>query len=204
MAELRSILSPLQRSVLDALGVDVWVRRTVVAQAARVVATPMAQVREISQAIPVAVPVPRGAPAVQAVVELRIQLDCIAAPGIVIVGGFANLPDQRIALDIVQATAGVSAQTQHTQFRWPQTQTQTRDAGTSSAANAYREFLRGQVERAQARWLLLFGTAAASLLDSRGAVGDVTILQLPEAAALRADPQAKKRLWLSVSQPAQP
>jgi len=199
MPGTRSTLSPQQRSVLDALGVDVWIRRTVVEEpAARVTATPMVEVRDVT---PVATRVPREAPARQTGVELRIQLDCIAAPGVVIVGGFTNPLDRRIGQDIVQAIAGVSAQLQPTEFRWPQTQT--RDAGTTAAANAYREFLRGQVERAHARWLMLFGATAASLVDIRGGIGDVTILQLPDAAALRADPLAKKRLWLSVSQPAQ-
>ena len=199
MAGPRSNLSPQQLSVLAALGVDVWIRRAVIEKAApRMTATPMV---EISPATPLATRVPSEAPVAQAGTELRIQLDCIAAPGVVVVGGFGNPLDRRIVQDIVQAIAGVSAQLQHTQFRWPQTQTG--DAGVTAAANAYREFLRGQVERANARRLLLFGETAASLVDTRGGVGEVTILQLPDADALRADPLAKKRLWLSVSQPAQ-
>jgi len=194
-----STLSAQQRRVLDALGVDVWVRRTAVERPApRVSATPMVQVSQVARA---AAFVPPVAPAAQADVELRIQFDCVAAPGVVAVGGFANPLDRRIALDIVHAIAGVSAQLQLTQFRWPQTQT--RDAGVAAAANAYREFLRGQVERAGARWLLLFGVTAPVLVDTLEGVGDVTILRLPAAAALRADPQAKKQLWLSVSQPVQ-
>jgi len=199
MAGTRSTLSPQQRRVLDALGVDVWIRRSVLRKPAQHLTAPPKV--EVSEAALLATPVPPEAPAAQAGIELRIQLDCIAAPRVVVVGAFANPLDRHIAQDIVQAIAGVSAPLQHTQFRWPQTQTG--DAGVTAAANAYREFLRGQVERAQARWLLLFGAIAASLVDVRRGVGDVTILQLPDAAALRADPLAKKRLWLSVSQPVQ-
>ena len=48
--------------------------------------------------------------------------------------------------DIVLAVAGAAAELQKSQFRWPQTQTG--DASESAARNAYRGFLRGQVERA--------------------------------------------------------
>ena len=181
------------------MGVDVWIRRDRIAPSAeRSVAAPIVPVSQVAS---VATRAPSKTAAPQASDDLRIQLDCMAAPGVVIVGDFANPLDRRIAQDIAQAIAGVGADMQRAQFRWPQTQTG--DAGATAAQNAYREFLRGQIERARARWLLLLGVTASSLADSNERAGDATILRLPEAHALRADPDAKKRLWLSVSRPAQ-
>ncbi len=128
--------------------------------------------------------------------ELRVSLECIAATGIVVIGDFANALDQRLALDILLAIAGVNATPQRAQFRWPQTQTG--DSGVGAARNAYRGFLQGQIERANAQLLLLLGANAASLLTQDTNLAPET-LQLPDVRALRADPNAKKQLWLSVS-----
>ena len=129
--------------------------------------------------------------------ELRVLLDCIAAPGIVLVGELGNPLDRQLAQDIVHAIAGMTVDVQRAQFRWPQTQTG--DATPAAARNAYRGFLRGQLERASARSLLLLGAGAAALADDVSNFGDVVLLALPDARALRADPVAKKRLWLNVS-----
>ena len=112
-------------------------------------------------------------------------------------GECASPLDLQLARDIVLAVAGAAAEVQKSHFRWPQTQTG--DASESAARNAYRGFLRGQVERASGRWLLLFGTTAQRLLEPDIQLGP-EMLRLPDLRALRADPNGKRQLWLSVSQ----
>lgn len=202
-------LTERQRRALAGMGIDVWIRRGApVAVTPAVVATP-SQVRaseptpraKPSLAGPVpqntAVPAPATSPRAS---ELKITLDCIAAGGFVAVGECASPPDLRLAKDIVVAFAGAFsgsvAQPQKSQFRWPQTQTG--DASESAARNAYRGFLRGQIERADARCLLLFGAAAHGLLEHDAQLG-VDTRRLPDLRTLRADPNEKRQLWLNVS-----
>jgi hypothetical protein len=199
-------LSNEQRHALAAMGIDVWVRRGAVepaivpivpAAVARVAAPVVAVERRIDTEA--RVPNSPPAPAVKssAVPELRLLLDCIAAPGVLALGELADALDGRLVQDIVVALAGVTATTQRAQFRWPQTQTG--DSTPAAASNAYRAFLRGQIERAGAKVVLLLGRAAESLLESDAMIGDVQVLRFADVRALRADPLAKKRLWLSVS-----
>ena len=178
------------------MGIDVWVRRLRVANpTARVAPVPV--VDRIDTPVRV---LDHAAAASTQMSGLQVNLDCMAAPGIVIVGRLTNPLDRRMARDIVLTVAGARADVQRAQFRWPLTQTG--DASAAAAGNAYRGFLRGQLERAHARWLLLLGASSSALLDPVVAVGDATLLRLPEASALRADPIAKQRLWLNVSQQA--
>lgn len=182
------------------MGIDVWVRRGAVkpaaasivpAKVARAEAPAVAVERRIETSPPVPVAKPPAVP------ELRLTLDCVAAPGVLALGELADASDRRLAQDIVVAVAGMTATPQRAQFRWPQTQTG--DSTPAAARNAYRAFLRGQIERAGAKVVLLLGRTAESLLESDATTGDVQILRFPDVRALRADPLAKKRLWLSVS-----
>ncbi len=191
------------------MGVDIWVRRRSVA--ADVAATPsVAPATSVAPVVSVA-PIAAVAEPLHAALSPTVALDCFSAPGIVIVGELLDPLDKRIAQDIVLAVAGAAAPLQHAAFRWPLTQTG--DAGITAARNAYRGFLRGQTERAAARWLLLLGAAATALLEANADGDDSAAheertqraheertLRLPAASALRADPLAKQRLWLSVSQ----
>ncbi|HEY6597971.1 MAG TPA: hypothetical protein VIZ30_01605 [Pseudomonadales bacterium] len=197
-------LSARKLRALAQMGVDVWVRRGGRASAAPAIVP-------VAPGVP-DVPVVSGAsaaPVAPAAATTRsniargptVALDCLAARGVVIVGEFVQPPDRRIAHDIVMAIAGSAVSPARTAFRWPLTQTG--DAGIDAARKSYREFLRGQTERAGARWLLLLGAAATELLDgstSPDSASTVQTLRLPSASALRADPIAKQRLWLSVSQ----
>jgi hypothetical protein len=208
MSEAHSIsLSNAQRRVLAAMGIDVWVRRGVPATPVAAIVPPKI-VRSESPAvvfdrrIEAVAPAPKAPPAAalldpSASTELRLTLDCVAAPGVLALGEFADASDRRLAQDIVLAIAGMTAASQRAQFRWPQTQTG--DSTPTAARNAYRAFLRGQCERADAKLVLLLGRAAESLLESEATIGDIEILRFPDTRALRADPLAKKRLWLSVS-----
>ncbi len=198
-------LTDRQRRALAGMGIDVWIRRDApVAVTAAVVQTPP-QVRtpeptpRARPSVPGPVPEKTAAPAPTTsprASELKITLDCIAAGGFVVVGECAGATDLQLAKDIVVAFAGSGAQPQRSQFRWPQTQTG--DASESAARNAYRGFLRGQIERANARCLLLFGATAQGLLEHDAQLGP-ELRRLPDLRALRADPNEKKQLWLSVS-----
>ncbi len=195
MSNASIALTDQHRRVLAEMGIDVWVRRGTAAA----VVTPIQSLEgerppeRTALSLPVA---PERPEPTSAAAELRVSLDCIASAGIVLVGEFANALDQRLAQDILQAIGGVNAKPQKAQFRWPQTQTG--DSSIVAARNAYRGFLRGQIERANAQLLLLLGANAASLLDQDAKLGPDT-LRLPDIRALRADPNAKKQLWLSVS-----
>lgn len=207
MPETSSIrLSDAQRHALAAMGIDVWVRRgaveaavasTVLPKAARSDAPAVVGERRAETGVPGPQPVaaPVAKPATPS--ELRLTLDCVAAPGVLAVGELADASDRRLTQDIVLAIAGMAATPQRAQFRWPQTQTG--DSTPAAARNAYRAFLRGQIERADAKVVLLLGRTAESLLETDAAIGDTQVLRFPDARALRADPLAKKRLWLSVS-----
>jgi hypothetical protein len=184
-------LSNDQRRMLAQMGIDVWVRRGALPAVAA--AEPAIAVR--AEPAP-AVADRRPDPQTQAG-SVRASVDCIAANGVIAVGDFANPLDRRLAQDIVLAIAGMTAEMQRAQFRWPQTQTG--DSTPAAARNAYRGFLRGQIERAGARRVLLLGASAEALLESEADLGDVQILRCPDARVLRADPLAKKQLWLSVS-----
>jgi hypothetical protein len=190
-------LTNRQRRVLAEMGIDVWVRRGVAATP-MAAAGPVVEVKRSRQHAEPPLPIVSERPQTASTTpELRVSLDCIAAIGIVVVGEFANPLDQRFAQDVLLAIAGMDAKPQKAQFRWPQTQTG--DSSLGAARNAYRGFLRGQIERANARWLLLLGAHAASLLNPDAKLEPET-LKLPDVRALRADPNAKRQLWLSVSQ----
>jgi uracil-DNA glycosylase len=191
-------LTDRQRRALAGIGIEVWVRRDLptvaaVPTAAEVRTELRAEVRERTR-LPDYSNASAAAPAIAA--RLRISLECVAAAGVVVVGECANPLDRRLVNDIVLAIGGLSAQTHKAHFRWPQTQTG--DASESAARNAYRAFLRGQIERANARRLLLLGATAQGLLAAEAELGP-EVLRLPDVRALRGDPDAKKQLWLSVS-----
>jgi hypothetical protein len=198
-------LSNRQRRALADMGIDLWVRRVRgdVAQPA-----PRTEVTDSTRSIPSSPeltpePIAVGTVARAAGDQARtqtapsVQLECLAAPGAVLIGAFANSTDRRFAQDILLAVAGIGAAVQRTQFRWPQTQTG--DASLAAARSAYMGFLRGQTERAGARCLLLLGDAAQALLDSPFAVNDCSLLRLRDAGALRGDAAGKKALWLTIS-----
>jgi len=200
------------------MGIDVWVRRarqsvasaesvagaaTAGPVAERVESSPRdertgaATVRSVKPAPAAADADGRG--------EFRAELDCLAAAGVVIVGRWHNPLDRRLANDVVLAIAAVHdpaptqpAKVQQTSFKWPVTQTGDRSIG--AARNAFKAFLRGQAERAHARCVVLFGDAAAALADDHDDAAAARIVRQPQIGALRADPNAKKALWLNVSQ----
>jgi hypothetical protein len=196
-------LSDRQRRALAEMGIDVWVRRgrsnDLGAMSRAEVAVSPAPPRPASTPAPV---VDGGslqeiAQPARAQTAPSVQLECLAAPGAVAIGAFANPTDRRFAQDILLAIAGTGAAVQRAQFRWPQTQTG--DASLAAARSAYGGFLRGQSDRAGARCLLLLGEAAQALLDPSFAVNECRVLRLRDAAALRGDAAEKKALWLTIS-----
>jgi len=180
------------------MGIDVWVRRTNAPASSRVT-------EPLTRTLPPVVEAPavveRSVPVPSAETAVRVRLDCVAVRHAVAIGDFTNPLDKRLAQEIVSVVGGSAApKIQHTQFRWPATQTG--DASVAAARSAYRAFLRGQADRAEARGVLLFGAAACALIEDADAEAAAIVLRCPELATLRADPQAKKALWLSVSKTA--
>ena len=177
------------RRLLADMGIDLWIRRMPVESQPEIVAAPTAAPIAARPAITVSIDTtPASAP---------VELECLAAPGAVVMGAFASVADRRFAQDVVLAVAGAKATVVRTQFRWPQTQTA--DRSPSAAHSAFAGFLRGQTQRSNARCLLLFGSAATALLEPAFSLDGCTVLSLPDAAQLRGDAARKKTLWLSIS-----
>lgn len=178
--------SPRHRRMLAEMGIDVWIRRAAVdtelPQAAAPTITPQPMPAVSIDALPPPAPV---------------ELECIAAPGAVVMGAFASAHDRRFAQDVLLAVAGASATVVRTQFRWPQTQTA--DRSPSAARSAFVGFLRGQTERTSARCVMLLGNAATALLESEFTLDGCNVIYLPDAAQLRGDAAQKKTLWLTIS-----
>jgi hypothetical protein len=212
-------LSMQQQRTLSDMGIDVWLRRSAPAPDAQhaatasPTATPVSRKRSDSRdavdAPPVALAQTQSPDA--AVSEYRAELDCLAIVGAVLVGRWQNALDKRLANDIAIAlgavlatdsamvqTAKAQQKVQQTAFRWPATQTG--DASFAAARSAFKAFVRGQTERAQARCVVLFGDVAAALADEADSTVALPVLRQPAIGALRADPKAKKALWLNVSQ----
>ena len=184
-----------QLRALAEMDIDVWIRR----------AAPVARVIVDAAALAVSAkdpPPPRPDPRPQqqprTLAAAAVQLECLAAPGAVVVGAFASAADRRFVQDILLTLAGMSAAVARTQFRWPQTQTT--DQSVAAARSAYAGFLRGQLDRAGARCLLLFGAAALKLYDASMAGSECSVLCVDDVAVLRGDSIAKKALWLELSQ----
>jgi hypothetical protein len=214
MTKRTSGLTTSQQCALSDMGIEVWVRRQPAGQAPlpaedTVVAPPGAgrpQPRGGDAATPVnrAPVLARDPPKAVDDGDFRTELDCLAAAGVVIVGRWHSPLDRRLANDVVLAIALAHdpamvqpAKVQQTVFRWPATQTG--DRSIAAASNAFKAFLRGQAERAHARCVVLFGDAAATLADDAEAAVPRVVRQ-PAIGGLRADPNAKKALWLNVSQ----
>jgi hypothetical protein len=219
-------LSMSQRRALSDMGIDVWVRRGQAQQEEATVSAPHAASAPNAQIAPSADSPARGPtgalPATTASVvpptaasathgDYRAELDCLATVGIVLIGRWQNALDKRLAHDIAITLGGAianeagmvqSANVQHklqqTAFRWPATQTG--DASFQAARGAFKAFVRGQAERAQARCTVLFGDAATMLAEDVEAAVAGSVVRQPSIGVLRADPNAKKTLWLNVSQ----
>jgi hypothetical protein len=178
--------TPRQRRLLADMGIDLWIRRAHVDSEPTIIAAPTVTQPVITVSIDA--PPPHPAP---------VELQCLAAPGVVVIGAFASVADRRFAQDVVLALAGARATVVRTQFRWPQTQTA--DVSPSAARSAFVGFLRGQTERSNARCLMLLGSGATALLEPAFSLDGCNVLNLPDAAQLRGDAARKKTLWLSIS-----
>jgi hypothetical protein len=172
--------------MLAEMGIDVWIRRAAVDSEPPQVAMPTIT----PQSIPTVSIDASSLPA-------PLELECIAAPGVVVMGAFASALDRRLAQDVLLAVAGASAKVVRTQFRWPQTQTT--DRSPSAARSAFAGFLRGQTERTSARCVMLLGNAASVLLEPAFTLDGCNVFSLPDAAQLRGDAAQKKTLWLTIS-----
>jgi hypothetical protein len=207
-------LTTSQQRALADMGIDLWVRRTgqrranvEEAWASAVGPTSAELVRAADIEVRAANRSSNDAASVSRTDEdaaYRAELDCLATQGVVIVGRWQNALDKRLANDIAMAIAMAhdqmmvqSPKLQQAAFKWPATQTG--DRSFRAARSAFKAFLRGQAERAHARCVVLFGDAAGALADDQ-ASATARVVRQPSIGALRADPSAKKALWLNVSQ----
>jgi hypothetical protein len=209
-----------QRRVLNAMGIDVWVRRG----AAPAVPATVSGVESHTAPAP-----PRGTPAgsvpserargrtsvrPQREAALRVHLECLYAPHLALVGEIRSGAETRLANDIVAACAGALAGTGWARparlgaFRWPQTSRG--DQGLAACRQAFTAFLRGSADRHGITLVLVAGASAVDLLApedehappvlwSRGSAGSLAVVPVPSLAELLGEPTLKQKLWQSVT-----
>ncbi len=105
--------------------------------------------------------------------------------------GVREPPDLRLAQDIVLAIAGSGAPAAASAVPVA-ADSNGRCERVDAARNAYRGFLRGQIERANARLLLLFGATATGLLDHDAQLGLRNVRRSPDCARIARRPERKE------------
>jgi len=194
--------STSQRQILALLDIDVWVRRgqSVVESGASsepTVDQPVAQPAE---------PAPDPTSAASVRVPIRVSdfsldllgLHCAHA---LVIGELPLPEDRRFARDVLATLSEFSGEeSTQTPFQWPQSSRG--EQGRDAAGNALEAFLRGQVERAGVRVIVLFGDALRELLlpelDARGqrvAFADAQCVLTGSTEQLRNSAERKRNLW---------
>ena len=119
------------------------------------------------------------------------------AHGVVVVGECASPLDRAARARHCARSGRRSAQLQKSQFRWPQTQTG--DSSDAAARNAYPR-ISARPDRTRDRALAVVARRDCDRIGrSRRATRTRDVAHYRICRALRADPNEKKRLWLSVS-----
>jgi hypothetical protein len=190
------VLSTSQRRILDELGVDLWVRRNLALSNAPVEETSML---EPDNGLPA--PEPGAAPMAPAEPEtFTLDLLGFRSGPVLVIGTLPLAEDRRLARDVLAAACGGSVDdAAQAPFKWPQSSRGARDA--AAAATALDAFLRGQVERAAVRVIVVLGRTVRALLFPE--VEDETCVDFAgarcaltaSAEELRASGQCKRRLW---------
>jgi hypothetical protein len=208
-----------QRRILQAMGIDVWVRRREAAgradaapqaeqSAAPVTAAPAREPLQDRRPMPAA---PSESP-LEAFHAPRLRLDCLQAQGLALVGEIAGSAELRLARDIVAASASSrsglagSHSARTVQFEWPQTVRG--DQSMAACRAAFGAFLRGLADRQGAAFVIVAGERAAELLAVRDGVavelwrpvqiGNAVALPAPSVAELQRQPGLKRALWFAV------
>ena len=99
--------SPRHRRMLAEMGIDVWIRRGAVDAEPPQVAAPTMTPQPTPAVSIDALPQPAPVVSIDALPQpAPVELECIAAPGVVVMGAFASAPDRRFAQDVLLAVAG--------------------------------------------------------------------------------------------------
>jgi hypothetical protein len=201
--------STSQRKILALLEVDVWVRRGqfVVESGASsepAVEQPVAQPAESAPDTTSATPDPASAASVRVPIRVSdfsldlLGLHCARA---LVIGELPLPEDRRFARDVLATLSGFSGdESTQTPFQWPQSSRG--EQGRDAAGNALEAFLRGQVERAGVRVIVLFGDALRGLVlpdldagDQRVAFADAQCVLTGSTEQLRNSAERKRNLW---------
>jgi hypothetical protein len=198
------VYSTSQRQILALLEVDVWVRRgqAVVepgASSEPITDQPVALSAEsVEPAEPAAEPTSAASVRVSDFSLDLLGLHCAHA---LVIGELPLPEDRRFARDVLATLSGISGEeSTQTPFQWPQSSRG--EQGRDAAGNALEAFLRGQVERAGVRVIVLFGDALRGLLladldagDQRVVFADAQCVLTGSTEQLRNSAERKRNLW---------
>jgi hypothetical protein len=206
-----------QRRILQAMGIDVWVRRredagrSDAATAGPAPVTPARPRPEPPQGRRPMPAAPEQSPPAGSQAP-RLRLDCVHVQEVALVGEIHSPAELRLARDIVIACAssrsglGWSQSARTVPFEWPQTARG--DQSMAACQAAFGAFLRGMADRQGAAVVIVAGERAAGLLAARdGApvefwrpvqIGSAVALPAPSVAEIHRQPGLKRALWLAV------
>lgn len=176
--------------ILAAMGIETW-RRRVERSAGDTPAPPE------PTPLPAVAPAESAAPARAAADDRPTRFRLVALTGTAgVVAGSIDSPEEyRTALGVFLALAGPGVEPNRTSFEWPLPGVGTRQGTPESASRA---FLKGQVDRAGARCLVLLGEADADHLPVPERLA-VPVIRGPSVQALRGDGERKRALWHEIA-----
>ena len=187
--------STSQRQILALLDIDVWVRR-----GQSVVESGPSSEPTLDQ--PDAQPAPDPAPAASdRGSDFSLDLLGLHCAHALVIGELPLPEDRRFARDVLATLSEFSGEEPtQTPFQWPQSSRG--EQGRDAAGNALEAFLRGQVERAGVRVIVLFGDALRGLVlpdldagDQRVAFADAQCVLTGSTEQLRNSAERKRNLW---------
>ena len=121
--------------------------------------------------------------------------------GVLVIGELPLRQDKRVARDVLGALVGFTGEeSTQTPFHWPQSSRG--EQGREAAISALEAFIRGQVERAGVRVIVLFGETLRQLLLPDVEAGDQQVEFLDAQCVLtgsteqlRNSAERKRSLW---------
>jgi hypothetical protein len=211
-----------QRRYLDAMGIDLWVRRR--ASPSQDAHSPLSSGEAIepermarrSQTLPSQEPAPASSASErrgQVEAAPRVRLACLQVRNLVLIGEIRSPVEMRLARDLVAGSAAVCSGAGWEQpasalhFEWPQTARG--DQSPAACKQAFAAFLRGIVDRQAIGFAIVAGRSATALLDRDAEATGVTlwqsvrmdgmiILPVPSVSELQQQPELKRTLWHTV------
>ena len=135
------------------------------------------------------------------VAGFSLELLGLRCAGVLVIGELPLPQDKRIARDVLGTLVGFTdEESTQTSFHWPQSSRG--EQGREAATNALEAFIRGQVERAGVRVIVLFGETLRQLLlpdveagDQRVEFLDAQCVLTGSTEQLRNSAERKRSLW---------